>query len=83
MRTTLTLDDELLQLLREEAARTRRSVREVLNERLRLGFSAPRRARQASKFTVEPFETKGFATGVDEGKLNQLFDTLETEDAGQ
>ena len=83
MRTTLTVDDELLQLLREEAARTRRSLREVLNERLRLGFSAAERARQRSKFKVEVFDTKGFAPGVDQGKLNQLFDTLEAEDAGR
>ena len=77
MRTTLTLDDEVFHMLREEAARTRRPLREVLNDRLRLGFSKPMDRR--SKFKVEPFDTKGFAPGIDEKKLNQLFDTLETE----
>ncbi len=77
MRTTLTLDDEVFHMLREEAARTRRPLREVLNERLRLGLSTTTRPK--SKFKVEPFDTKGFAPGVDEKKLNQLFDILETE----
>jgi len=83
MRTTLTLDDALLQFLREEAARTRRPVGEVLNERLRLGFTASPRRRRAKRFVVEPFAASGFAPGIDELKLNQLADTLETEDAGR
>jgi hypothetical protein len=78
MRTTLTIDDEIFQMLREEAARTRRSVREVINDRLRLGFK--RLPRPTTKFKVEPFHTKGFAPGVDEKKLNQLFDVIEAED---
>jgi hypothetical protein len=81
MRTTLTLDDDLLQLVREEAARTRRTVRSVLNERLRLGFASPRRPRPGRAFVVEPFAGRGFAPGVDEARLNQLVDTLETESA--
>ena len=82
MRTTLTIDDELFDRVREEAARTRRRFRDVLNERLRLGFSAGAQVRKRSpKFTVEPFSGKGFAPGVDEKKLNQLLDTLETERA--
>lgn len=81
MRTTLTLDDDLLQLVREEAARTRRPVRSVLNERLRLGFSAARKPGPARRFKVEPFDAGGFAPGVDEAHLNSLLDTLETEQA--
>lgn len=81
MRTTLTLDDDLLQLVREEAARTRRPVRAVLNERLRLGFQAAGKSRPARRFVVEPFDAGGFAPGVDEARLNQLLDALETEEA--
>ena len=80
MRTTLTLDDDLVQRVREEAARTQRSVRRVLNERLRLGFESPRRSTRAKRFRVVPFDGKGFAPGVDELKLNQLVDALDTED---
>lgn len=80
MRTTLTIDDDLFDRIRQEAVRTRRRFRDVLNERLRLGFSAGRSAaRDTPKFKVEPFATKGFAPGVDEKKLNQLLDLLESE----
>ena len=82
MRTTLTIDDELFHRLRQEAAKTRRRFRDVLNDRLRLGFSEGNKPRtRASKFKVEPFDTPGFAPGVDEKKLNQLFDALESEKA--
>ena len=83
MRTTLTIDDDLLDLLRQEAARTRRSVRAVLNQRLRLGFAGPEHRRRARRFLVEPFAATGFAPGIDELKLNQLADDLETEHAGR
>lgn len=84
MRTTLTIDDDLFDRIRQEAAQTRRRFRDVLNERLRLGFSTGNAARKpASKFKVEPFSTPGFAAGVDEKKLNQLFDILESEKLGR
>jgi hypothetical protein len=80
MRTTLTIDDELFHKVREEAARTRRRVRDVLNDRLRLGYAKEARSKQAaSKFVVKPFATKGFAPGVDEQKLNQLVDVLDID----
>jgi hypothetical protein len=77
MRTTLTVDEELFHMIREEAARTKRSFREVLNARLRQGFSVSGTKRP--KFKVEPFDTGGLVPGVDGEKLNQLFDTLEAE----
>lgn len=80
MRTTLTIDDELFDRIRAEAARTRRRFRDVLNDRLRLGFSARNPRGCPAEFTVKPFQTAGFAPGVDEKKLNQLLDTLETEE---
>jgi hypothetical protein len=84
MRTTLTIDDDLFDRLRQEAARTRRRFRDVLNERLRLGLAVGGKPRKdAPKFKVEPFATKGFAPGVDEKKLNQLFDELESEGAAR
>jgi hypothetical protein len=83
MRTTLTIDDDLLAQLRQEAARARRPVHELLNERLRMGFTVAARARQAGRFVVKPLSAGGFAAGVDEAKLNQLVDDLETEAAGQ
>ena len=84
MRTTLTIDDDLLDRLRQEAARTRRPLRELLNQRLRLGFGAAARSRRSKRFVVKPFAAAGgFAPGVDELRLNQLADDLETEAAGR
>jgi hypothetical protein len=77
MRTTLTVDDDLMDLVRRESANTRKPLRDVLNDRLRLGFSVHTVRKSASKFKVEPFKTTGFAPGVDERKLNQLLDELE------
>lgn len=68
-------------MVREEAATKRLSVRAVLNARLRLGFGARGGPTTSpAPFSVRPFDTRGFAPGVDERKLNQLLDTLETED---
>jgi hypothetical protein len=83
MRTTVTVDDDLLDMLREESARTRRPVRELLNERLRMGLAAAGRSRRTKRFVVKPLVSSGFAPGVDELKLNQLADDLETEAGGR
>jgi hypothetical protein len=80
MRTTLTIDDDIFDRLRQEAAQTRRRFSEVLNDRLRLGYTTQRAGgKPASEFKVEPFPAKGFAPGVDPKKLNQMFDILESE----
>lgn len=79
MRTTLTLDDDLADRLRREAADLRRPFRAVLNERLRMGFAAGDGAARRTRFRVEPFKTAGFAPGVDEERLNQLADQMDIE----
>jgi hypothetical protein len=79
MRTTLTLDDDLFDRLRREAADTRKGFKTVLNERLRRGFLPEGRPVSRSRFRVEAFKTAGFAPGVDEEKLNQLADQLDIE----
>jgi hypothetical protein len=76
-RTTVTLDSELVQLIREESVATRRRFGDVLNERLRSSYTIKDAARK--KFVVKPLPTGGFAPGVDANKLNQLFDSLEAE----
>lgn len=78
-RTTVTLDQELIQLVREEAVATHRRFAEVLNDRLRRGFTAKERLPRTKRFTVKPLPAGGFAPGVDENKLNQLFDAIESE----
>ena len=76
MRTTLTLDDDLVEQLKERAHRSRRPFKDVVNETIRhgLGFSKPAK--------IPPFKVKPLMAGLPreyEGKFNQLLDELEVE----
>jgi hypothetical protein len=42
MRTTIELDDELFGELKQEAARNRKTLREVVNDYLRKGMASPK-----------------------------------------
>lgn len=81
MRTTLTLDEDLAERLRERAHRERRSFKAVVNEAVRVGLSALSEpgARGVAPFTIEA-RHRGFRPGVDVARLNQLADELEVED---
>ncbi len=82
MRTTLTIDDDLAKQLRQEARRTGRNFKEVVNEALRRGLLAGAHPmRRARRFRVRP-KSCGFQPGVDLKKLNQLIDELEIDHAG-
>lgn len=79
MRTTVTLDPEVAEMLKQYAHRRRTSFKAALNELIRRGLSAqgnPGAKRPA--FVVRP-HSGGFRPGVDPGKLNQLVDQLEAE----
>jgi hypothetical protein len=71
MRTTITLEDDVFDQLRAEAAKTRRSFKDVLNQRLRQGLTANGRM-SGTRFKVIPYKTSGFAPGVDAEHLNRL-----------
>ncbi len=79
MRTTLTIDPDVAELLRKETRQRKASLKRVVNERLRVGFGLRPRAKRA-KFRVEPHDS-GFAAGVDPARLNQLADELEAEES--
>lgn len=80
MRTTLTLDDDLAQRLKELARGTDRNFKDVVNEAIRKGLSVGDAAAAGQEpFVVRP-QACGFRTGVDPTKLNQLYDDLEMED---
>lgn len=78
MRTTLTLDDDVAHQLTELAHNTRKPFKQVLNETLRRGLGSGAKAVQRP-FRVKPFKVK-LAPGIDERRLNQLYDELETEE---
>ena len=77
MRTTLTLDDDLVEKLRELSRKRRIAFREVVNDTLRRGLSAQElRQKRQRPFKVEVFES-AFRPGVDPLRLNALVDELE------
>jgi hypothetical protein len=77
MRTTLTLDADVAQRLKDEAARQRKTFKEVVNEALRRGLE-PTRGTRRRRYRVHPHATT-LRPGVDPEGLNQLVDELEDE----
>ena len=79
MRTTLTIDDDIADFLKEQSRLHEKSFKQVVNETLRRGMSPRANEKPRKPFKVKPFPG-GFAPGVDPLKLNQLVDQLEVED---
>jgi hypothetical protein len=80
MRTTVTLEQDLADRLKEYAHRKRTSFKVALNTLLRRGLTAQETAPSPRRrFAVEPHSGR-LQPGVDPGKLNQLVDRLEAED---
>ena len=77
MRTTLTLDDDIADSLREQARLLDKPFKQVVNDALRRGMS-PVVQEDRPVFRVVPL-SGGFRPGVDLLKLNQLNDELETQ----
>ncbi len=79
MRTTLTIDDDVAQALRDLSRKRGTSFKAVVNEVLRRGLTTGEKPAAIR----EPFRVKsaprGFRAGIDPLKLNQLADELEIE----
>ena len=86
MKTTLTLDDDVADYLKEQCRLQDKPLELVVNEMLRRGMktSAPSESdvggdAKPPSFKVVPFSSK-FKPGVDEMKLNQINADLEMEE---
>lgn len=77
LRTTLSLEPDVAERVRRELASGRRSLKEVINERLRAGFGMAGRT-PVKAFRVRP-HASAYRPGVDRAKLNQLVDDLAVE----
>jgi hypothetical protein len=77
MRTTLTLDPDVVRLLEDEVHRTRKPFKQVVNDAIRYGL-APARRVSTTPYKVKAHVTK-LAPGIDPMKLNALADELEDE----
>jgi Arc/MetJ family transcription regulator len=79
MRTTLTLDDDLVARLRKLAHVRGTSFKAVVNETLRRGLTSPAASpRRPRRVRLDTFSS-AFRPGVDPERLNQLVDDLEVQ----
>jgi hypothetical protein len=78
MRTTLTLDPDVVQLLKAEAHRQRKSFKEVVNDAVRRGLSSQGHKRARGRYRVTPHITS-LRPGIDAMSFNELADELEDE----
>lgn len=79
MRTTLTIDDDLYDALRERASVQGVAFRDVVNDALRRGLMTGSSGEGTeARFEVVP-RSLGFRPGVDPSRLNSLLDELESE----
>ena len=79
MRTTLTIDPDVEQLLQREMRRTGGSMKAVVNDALRVGLGIRGKPLRAPPYEVEP-HAFGFKPGIDTDRLNQLVDEMEADE---
>ena len=79
MRTTLTIDDDIMKRLRQKAAADDRPLKEVVNEVLRSGLAAPRLGSDAYTFRLTTVNGR-LLPGVDLVDRDKLFDLLDGRD---
>ncbi len=76
MRTTLTLDDDVVRLVEEAVHRERRPMKQVINDALRSAL-APQAKRQ-EQYRLKPHKS-AVRPGFDLAGFNRLADELEDE----
>ena len=79
MRTTLTIEEDVAQQLRQRMAEKKLPLKRVVNDALRVGLSKTGKKERTTRFVVKP-HSFGFLPGIDHDKLGQLLDQLDTED---
>lgn len=75
MRTTLTLDPDVVRLLEDEVHRVRKPLKQVVNDALRRGLTSGPRAPR-TRYRVRPHVAR-LLPGLERGRLNALADELE------
>jgi hypothetical protein len=76
MRTTLTLEPDVALKLKRKMAEQKLTLKDAVNQALRVGLAAKDAPRVP--FKVIPFDL-GFLPGIDQDKLGQLDDRMESE----
>ncbi|MEZ4753246.1 MAG: CopG family transcriptional regulator [Bdellovibrionota bacterium] len=79
-RTTLKIDEDLYPKLKMKAQKAGVSMKEVINQLIRIGLSNERVSlEKKGVFTVQAFDL-GLRPGIDSTKFNQLYDEIESQD---
>ena len=78
MRTTVTLDDDVERLLREEMHQSGRSFKETLNAAVRSGIGSKRALTERKPFVVHA-QAMELLPGIDPTSFNKLIDDLEID----
>lgn len=77
VRTTLTIDPDVAERVKQELSNGEQTLKQVVNERLRIGFGMTRGK------TRRPYKVKAhnspYRPGIDRTKLNQIADEIEAE----
>lgn len=77
MRTTLTLDDDVVAKLQAESRRTGRSFKAVVNEALRNGLAARRPGAARKPFRVETRDLGALRHGLSLDSVANLLEEME------
>jgi Ribbon-helix-helix protein, copG family len=77
MRTTLTLDDDVVAKLKAETRRSGRSLKEVVNEYLRLGLHAKKPQAPHKPFRVAARDLGALRPGLRLDNVGDLLEQLE------
>jgi hypothetical protein len=78
MRTTLSINDALLEEVRRRAGRSGRTFRQVLEETIALGLASSEKAKSRTRVRVQP-RPLGLKAVYHKMSLNQLYDQVEAE----
>ena len=76
MRTTLTLDDDVVAKLKSEMRRAGKSFKETVNEFLRLGLQTKRPSKANKPFVVKA-RPMGLSPSLNYDKVGELLEQLE------
>ena len=80
MRTTLTIDDDLAGVLQRLASERGVSFKEIINRSLRLALAKETANRPQVPIPKIVPHSFGFKPGIDQDKLHQVADELESEE---
>ena len=78
MRTTLTIDDDIADFLKEQSRLNEKSFKQIVNETLRRGMSPETSLKRRKPFRVKPVRG-GYMPGVDPMNPKDLLNQLDDE----